>query len=132
MKKDDGISVSMEGYEKELITWSGITGVRTSPATADLFNVDKRSPALGQAEAKRFHTLVAKLLYLSLRTRPVISLSVSFLTTRVTGPTQEDMAKATRVVQYLIGSLGHPIWLSAKGRIRLESHIDAAFGIHED
>ena len=55
-------------------------------APDDLFKVDEDGMKLDQAKAKAFHNLTGKMIYVSKRARPDISLAVAFLTTRVKGP----------------------------------------------
>jgi len=82
--------VSMEGYESDVIEYANITGVRSSPATASLFDVGTSRP-LAPREREEFHTITAKLLFLSHRTRPDIALAVSYFTTRATCANIDDM-----------------------------------------
>jgi hypothetical protein len=81
---------------------------------------------------KVFHTQVAKLLYLAKRTRPDILLAVSFLTTRVQAPDQDDLNKLQRVLKYINGSSELGIILRANDPIHIYAFIDAAYGIHSD
>ena len=125
------VHLSMEGYEQELRKYANVTGVRKTPATAQLFQVGS-SPVLTSSPRAHFHTVVAKLLYLSLRTRPDIALAVSFLTTRVTCANTDDMKKLDRVLQYLNGAQAKRLTLSCKGPLRVGGLIDVAFGAHDD
>ena len=50
------------------------------PARSNLFNVDTKSPLLGNAKKKIFYSIVYKLLYVSLRGRRDIHLTTMFLT----------------------------------------------------
>ena len=56
-------------------------------------------------DADVFHSIIAKLLYVSLRARMDILLPVNFLCTRVTKSTVEDQAKLKWVLQYIKGTL---------------------------
>ena len=127
----DKVHVSMEGYENDVVEYSGITGVRSSPATANLFEVGDSAP-LNSKDRAEFHTITAKLLYLSHRARPDIALAVSYLTTRVTCSNQDDMGKLHRVLMYINGSLGKGITLSCDGPLRVSSYVDVGFGVHDD
>jgi Reverse transcriptase (RNA-dependent DNA polymerase) len=79
------VSISMKTYLEEAITDSNLLISRSAatPARKDLFEIDKASPILEKQESEIFHSIVAKLLYVSLRARPDILLAVSFLCTRV-------------------------------------------------
>jgi hypothetical protein len=59
------------------------------------------STALDVDGQKKFHTVVAKLLYLAKRAHPDILTAVSFLCTKVTKPTKEDQKKLVRIMGYI-------------------------------
>jgi hypothetical protein len=73
----------------------------TTAAPDDLFKVDEDAMKLDQAKAKAFHNLTAKIIYVTKRARPDISLAVAFLTTRVKGPNIDDWRKLRHVIEYL-------------------------------
>ena len=81
-----------------------VVSCRRSIITAaheDLFKVDEDATKIDQARAKVFHTLTAKMIYVTKRARPNISLAVAFLTTRVKGPNIGDRRTLHHVIQYL-------------------------------
>ena len=96
-------TVSMTQFLKELLDDYGHVREFNTPATSRLFNA-KAAEELDEAEKKKFHTVVAKLLYLSKRTRADILTAVACLCTRVRYPTKEDQKKLDRLfvssVQY--------------------------------
>ena len=60
-----------------------------------------RDHILGEEDARYFHTMTVKLLFLSKRARPHVQTVVAFLMTRVKVPDKDDYKKLTRVVKYL-------------------------------
>ena len=76
---------------------------------------------------------MAKLLYLAKRIRPDCLTAVSFLTTRVTKCTQDDIDKLERLVRYIRYSKDRGLVLrpGALGT-RISIFVDAAYGVHED
>ena len=68
-------------------------------ATEDIFEVDSESEKLSDEGAKKFHSKVALLLYVAMRTRPAILGTVSFLSTRVTKSIAQDWSKLERVLR---------------------------------
>jgi len=70
-------------------------------AASNLFNVNKDMAKLTKKTAQLFNHLVAKLLYLSRRTRQDIQMAVAFLCKRVQSPDKDKYKKLTRVMQYL-------------------------------
>jgi Reverse transcriptase (RNA-dependent DNA polymerase). len=63
---------------------------KTNPGSQNTFEVSEDSPNLDKQSHGKFHSTVAKLLYLSKRARPDIMTIVSFLCTRVQSPTDQD------------------------------------------
>ena len=101
------------------------------PANKNIFVVDEKSQLLPEVERKRFHTLVAKLLFLSKRARPEISTSNGFLCTRVIKATMEDKRKLFRLLGFLKWTKGRVLTLHPKD-LKLLAYIDAAFAPHFD
>ena len=80
--------------------------------------------------AASFHTVVAKLLYVSKRARPDISLSVAFLATRVRSPDTEDWGKLSHVMEYLRADRDRPLVLGGDNNGLLMWYVDASFAVH--
>ena len=70
---------------------------------------------LDEKKADIFHRTVAKLLWASLRARPDILLAISFLTSRVKKPDEDDWDKLTRLVIYIQWSIDLKLRLSSSG-----------------
>jgi hypothetical protein len=79
------VSVRMKEYLKEAITdfVEDITKSATSPAKRDIFDVNEESEDLSAEKREVFHSVTAKLLYVSKRGRSDIQLATAFLCTRV-------------------------------------------------
>jgi len=113
-----------------------IHGSCDNPCGMNLFHNDDSSPLLDKVQAARFHSMVAKLLYVAKRTRPDILLPVNFLCTRVKQPNEVDLNKLNRVLKYLnatkdmILELGMSV--NEDDTIDLLSYIDASYSVHED
>jgi hypothetical protein len=105
-----GIEVSMENMVQDLVNSYGSSfglddgTVASTPAGSNLFTIDDDLPVLESTDRERFHSLVAKALYMSKRARPDILTAVSFLTTRVQNPTNQDLKKLKRLIAYLNGT----------------------------
>jgi hypothetical protein len=127
------IVVSMTAYLQGILDELQVKGSVTTPATSDLFMINKASRTLSAQEAKSVHAVVAKLLYLAKRVRPDILLTIAFLSTRVKAPIAQDQAKLDRVLKYLNGTVGNVLTLKPTGgSMRVEGYIDASFGCHPD
>ena len=129
--------LSMVGFSKDVIkSCFGDNDVKCkiSPATDRLFDIDFSLPLLSPSLQEWYHTVVAKLLYLSNHLRPDLSLAVSFLVTRVNKANDIDVQKLFRVCEYLNDTIDMCIKIckSSVSAPRLESYIDAGFGNHAD
>jgi len=126
--------VTMKDYLKEAIQESGmdITRVAATPARKNLFEVDELSKPLGKSESELFHSVVAKLLYVSIRARMDILLAIGFLCTRVSKSTQQDRTKLRRVLEYIKGTMDLEYTLGADDMNKLRSWVDAAYAVHPD
>jgi hypothetical protein len=128
------VSVTMPGYVNDLLDNLGVQGSVTTPATAQLLDInqdEKAAPVLSVKDAKIFHTIVAKLLYLAKRSRPDILVAVTFLTSRVQRPTSEDQAKLDRILKYLNGTRQLGITLEQHHNFPV-AYCDASYGVHHD
>jgi hypothetical protein len=132
---DDGkVQITMKDYLTEAIDESGMSIERTvaTPAKKDLFDVDDMATPLEREQADAFHSVVAKLLYVSLRARMDILLPVIFLCTRVSKSTVRDQAKLKRVLEYIKGTLDLTYTLGADDLRSFRTWIDASFAVHPD
>ena len=75
----------MKGQILEAIEWLNeeMAEKSVTPANKNLFNVDCESTALNDQKPEIFHSMVAKLLYITKRARSDIETAVSFLCKRV-------------------------------------------------
>ena len=62
----------MEGYVADPLNASGVNGMAATPALENRFDTTKNPELLNDEDKENFHSLVAKLLYLSKRVRPVL------------------------------------------------------------
>jgi hypothetical protein len=126
--------ITMKQYLEEALAECGmdITHQAVTPALKDLFDVDEKLPQLSKKEGEVFHSVCAKLLYVTLRARVDILLPIAFLCTRVSKSTKQDQTKLKRVLEYLKGSLNDEYILGADDMGKMRSWVDAAFAVHPD
>jgi hypothetical protein len=126
--------VTMKQYLEEALAESGlnITHNAVTPALKTLFDVDSNSTPLSKAEAETFHSVSAKLLYVSLRARVDLLLAIAFLCTIVSKSTKQDQEKWKRVLDSIKGSIDDEYVLGADDLGRMRSRVDAAFAVHPD
>ena len=127
------VKVTQDGYVSELLASEDIRSAVKTPATDALFDIEEVSELLSKSDKEHFHSIVAKLLYLSKRTRPDIMVAVNFLTSRVLVATQQDREKLYRVLKYLYGTQKWGIVLESDDNLLLlRVFIDASYGVHSD
>ena len=133
---ENKVVFSMRDYTKNLLEECPdellMGGVAASSAGNHIFNVNPKAPKLNEEKAEIFHHLVAKLLYLSKRTRPDIQLPVAFLTTRVREPDIDDWKKLGRCLCYLKDNRDLDLTLEIMLPFIIRWWIDAAYGVHQD
>ena len=90
--KNKSVVVDMKEYLREAMEELDMEYGRkvTTPAANHLFDVNKHQFKLDEDRKKLFHRITAKLLLVSKRGRPDIQVALSFLTTRVTQPDEDD------------------------------------------
>ena len=130
--EDCRTTVTMGGYVDVMLGDFGEVKEYTSPALGDVFEINAGSPDLEAAEAKFFHTNVAKLLYYTMRCKVAIGTAVSFLCTRVKCATQQDLKKLQRVMGYVLHTRHTGIVLLGTGDLEIKGYVDAGFGSHAD
>jgi histone deacetylase 1/2 len=126
------VRVSMHGYIADLLFAYDVNETAVTPATAELFVIDMTSGRLSVERSEQFHGRVMKLLYLAMRVRPDTLCAVSFLTTRVKEPLEQDWRKLDRVLKYLCGTQDLGIVIEASSTVQVLAYVDASFGIHSD
>jgi hypothetical protein len=131
---DGTVTILMKEYLKEAITDSGmdVSKVASTPANKDLFTVDDVSEQLDKRQGEIFHSIVAKLLYVSKRARTDAQLAIAFLCTRVSCSTEQDWEKLIRLLRYFNGTLDMPLILGADSLTESKSWVDAAYAVHDD
>ena len=126
--------ITMKQYLQEALSESGmnITRSAATPALKDLFDVDEHSPLLERGDAESFHSVTAKLLYVSTRARVDLLLPIAFLCTRVSKSTAQDREKLLRVLEYIHGSMDSEYTIGADNMGKMMTWVDAAFAVHPD
>ena len=126
------VKINMPNYVDNLLKEYKVIKFKKYPSQLNLFTINDQ--ALLPKEKQDFlHSGVAKLLYLSTRTRPDISLAVNFLCTRVNKFTLDDESKFFNILEYLNYSknIGLILKSNENDNIDIKVYADASFGICE-
>jgi hypothetical protein len=119
----------MQYYTQQLLQEFTTLTTYTTPAVKECFNTTE-SAVLDAAAQKKFHTIVAKLLYLAKRARLDILTATSFLCTRVTKPTKSDQQNLLCVLGYLRLTIDYNYVIMPSQPLCVLTYIDAAFATH--
>jgi hypothetical protein len=132
--QDGEVIFDMIDYVKNIISNAPeeMKGVAKTPATMNLFKVNKQAARLNRQDSSTFHRIVMQLLYLSQRARPDIRTAVSFLCKRTTKADTDDWKKLVRVMCYLNDTMDLKLRLRPNSTGEVRWWIDAAYGIHHD
>ena len=132
-RKNKTVELSMKNHIEEAIEMFGeeLKGGITSPGYQDLFTTfDGLSPELNDKKSKVFHSVTAKLLFITKRARPDIETCVSYLTTRVAKSNDRDWCKLKRVLNFLQHAIDDPRIIGASSLLDLYTWIDASYAVH--
>ena len=123
----------MTEYVKSMIEEfpQDLKGTVSTPANDHLLKVDK-GKKLGPMKQEVFHATVAKALFLTMRARPDIRLTVAFLCTRVKEPTTYDWFKLVRMMDYLKKTANDSLTIRLGDMSETKFSIDASYAVHHD
>ena len=94
------VCVTMHKRVEDILSGCGVETTKVTPGSSVHFDV-RDAPKATEAEAKWFHTHVAKILYLAKSVRPECLTAVAFLSTRVAAFEIDDLAKLRRLLGYV-------------------------------
>lgn len=130
-RKDCSVTISMSKFVEDMLKFAKIDkGGPATPTALNVFEISPDKKLLDQDEAKMFHTLVAKMLYLAKRTRPDLLTVVAFLTTRVQSLTVEDRSKLNRALGYIYGTKDLKLVLKVGNDHKLRASIQLMQATH--
>jgi Reverse transcriptase (RNA-dependent DNA polymerase) len=131
--KKGKVMINMTAYVKSMIKdFPEDVEKSNYPWNDNLYKVNDKDAKLDQNMKEIFHTFVAKGLFLCKRGRPDIQPVISFLTTRVQSPGQQDWFKLCKMIGFLKFTEDDVLTLSCDGSQNILWYIDAAFGVHND
>jgi hypothetical protein len=125
----------MTEYIKSMInSFAGDTGKKSvhTPWSESHYKVNTKSRALSSELRENFHTVVAKGLFVTKRTRQDIMPGIAYLCTRVQQPTADDWKKLRRLFQFLKATQNDVLTLKADDSHVIKWYVDAAFAVHDD
>ena len=113
-----------------------IIGKSESPSGEHLFQVregtDPQKQYLEETRAVQFHRVVDHLLFVSNHSRRYIQMTVSFLTSRVRKPDENDWGKLVHYMKYLKGTKYMKLTLKVDTMYVIKCWVDASHLTHMD
>ena len=97
-----------------------------------LFTVNPNAEKLDQKLSEGFHTVTAKLGYITKRARPDIETGVSFLMKRVAKSDTDDWKKLRRLIGFLEGTIDELRIIGATSLTEIMTFVDSAYAVHEN
>jgi hypothetical protein len=128
------LKVTMIPYLQEIIDEfpDDLGKAASTPAANHLFEESHNPILICVEKAKVFHHTVAKLLWAALQARPDLLTALSFLTSKVKSPDEDDYKKLIRALSYLRNTIELPLILSADGSHVIKWWADASFAVRND
>ena len=105
-----------------------------TPASSNLFEINQDSDPLSVELKEKFHSIVAKILWISLRVRLDVLMPIAYMASKVHQPTNHELAKLKRLVGYLKFRPKVMLKLNAESLIRdgvIHAYCDAAHAVHK-
>lgn len=130
-------TITMPGFTDDILKSCNTVPLKSAftPAPIDLFTTyDERCDALNAEDAKWFHSIVMKIMYLAKRARPDLLVAISYLSSRVQRPNVQDKRKLWRIINYLRGTkqLGIKYDNKVDDHLDVYAYVDASYGVHAD
>jgi hypothetical protein len=118
----------MKYYLQQVL--EGVQGLqrKSIPGGRETFQVTAGIESVGTQQVGWYHMITTKLLYLAKRACPDI---LTFLCTRVTGPTAEDVKKLYNLLRYFHATREKVLVINKRKDLQLKMYVDAAYGLHE-
>jgi hypothetical protein len=104
--------------------------VAVTMAAEHLFQVNNDTIKLDESKARKYHTFVAKLLFLTTRARPDIHTAAAFLTTWAMYTFEDDWKKLVHLIGYLRGTAEMPLTLRADDIAVVKWWVDGSHAVH--
>jgi hypothetical protein len=123
------VKVVQSGYIDEVAKDAGVTATETRMPASGTF---KNNPCSPPCDINEFRSLLMKVMFLALRTRPDVLVHTVVLSSRQAVATEADMAKLVRLVEYLHSTKTDGIIFKSSGKIEINAYVDAAFDVHAD
>jgi hypothetical protein len=126
--EEKSVHISQPGFIKDILTAHPVSKGVNCPAAHNLFENDEKA---AKVDVTSFASRLMKLSFLAKRSRPDLSLVVSYLATRMKDPNEHDEKKLVKAYEYLNQTQDLPLVLSPNS-LTLHGWFDASYAVHGD
>jgi hypothetical protein len=126
----DRVVVDMNHYLQQISEGAEKLVRKSVPGGKETFQITEGAELLNDEKHGYFHTVTANLLYLAKRARLDILTVVSFLCTRVTLSTIDDLKKLFSLLGYLHVTKDAVLTIRKREDLSVKMYVDAAYGLH--
>ena len=128
------LTIDMRPYIKAMFEEmpESMKGASATPAATYLFDTRNSAPKLEGKDKDQYHSMSAKLLYLSQFGWPDICTAAAFLSTRVQSPDKDNKKKLGKVMKYLQSTLDKMLTIKSGDSVEVIWYVDASYGVHPD
>jgi hypothetical protein len=128
----DGIKISQHGFLDNILQkHKGFGKTFCSPMDVAMFK-SKEPKDSNPTDKSTYLSIIMSLMYLARFTRPDILFAVTYLASKVANPTDLDMKKVRRILDYLSYTKGKSILLSSKADLKPKIYVDSSHTTHAD
>jgi hypothetical protein len=129
---DSKVAISTPHYVEEVLDDfpETLKGNAVNPVKSKLFEITEDMELIDHDRKELFHSKVAKLLWMEKQSRPDLETAVSFLTTRIQKPTEEDWGKLRRVLNFLKSTKTDRHIIGSNDFLTLETWMNASHPVH--
>ena len=125
--------MTMYDYIKKIIDSlpEDMIGKKHTAASEHLFRTDEEAIKLSKDMKELSHKIIAQVLWIGKRGRPILQLGTAFMCTRVATPDEHDYKKLQHPLMYLQTTSFLLLILKAEGK-GASLYIDGAHAVHAD
>ena len=118
MQTESGIFISQQKYATDLIERFNMLGCKETATPANSNEKLQSNDGLGDANAKRYRSLIGDLIYLSY-IQPDIMYAVSLVLRFMAKPSKHQFRAAKRIMRYIARTTDYGIWYGATNEPKL-------------
>ena len=119
MQTESGIFISQQKYATDLIERFSTLGCKEAATPANSNEKLQSNDGLGDANAKRYRSLIGDLIYLSY-IQPDIMYAVSLVLRFMAKPSKHHFRAAKRIMRYIARTTDYGIWYGATNELKLQ------------